>query len=196
MGESETVMNNKPPEGVTQEEAKEAAADIGIESARVQFESRFTADQFLYLYEYGRSKLTARYHPLWRETFGIGLSTGGLFAGIGVINGIAIHDDPGMLAVFWRTDSPNVKLDYRIPDYDPAGSYVYVCWLWNEMGLQGTRALRDHLRRTQIGAKRLAHHDQRKGTKRRNRLIDVPLYSKSQELELDRLLAERNGHGA
>lgn len=151
------------------------------------FSSRFNAAQFLSIYDSGRRLLTAKNHERWRDTFAIGLSTGGLFYGSDELNN-------GLISIFWRTDSPNVNVRLRVPEYNPDGSYVYVCWLWNQLGLAGMRALRNHIRKTQVGARRLAHHDQRKDSKRRGELIDVPLYPRLSEDALAKLLAERNGH--
>jgi hypothetical protein len=167
----------------------EVTAEHIATAGGVHFASVFNIGQILRLYDEGRKLLTARYHKRWRDTFAIGVATGGLFVGIDV------NDDIGLLSVFWRTDSPNTRL--RVPDYKPDGSYVYVCWLWNKLDVVGTRALRNHIRRTQVGARRLAHHDHRKKSKQRGRLIDVPLYPKGSVEALAELLAERNGnHGA
>jgi len=174
-------------------EEETVAAPTMVEEAasaiEVHFESRFNIGQILKLYDKGRSLLTPKNHDRWRDTFAIGVATGGVFVGMDV------NEDVGLISVFWRTDSPNVRMDLRIPEYSEDGSYVYVCWLWNGFGVLGTRALRNHIRTTQVGAKRLAHHDQRKKSKQRGRVIDIPLYPNLSEDALAELLAERNGHG-
>ena len=140
------------------------------------------------LYEYGRAFLTKRNVQRWCESFALGVAADGIYFG---------EDDAGigLLGVFWRTHNPVVDIRLSLPEPSKDGSFVYVCWIWNRLGEKGLQALRDHIERTQVGAKFIAHHDQRKKAKESDRLITTPIGSGVDDDVVDRLLKERNGHG-
>ena len=143
----------------------------------------------LELYEYGRSKLTRRDWPRWRETFAVGISADGIYRGYDV------HGKTGMLAVFWRTHNPVVDVRVSVPEPSATGSFVYVSWLWNSFGDKAVQALRDHIERTQLGARFVAHHDQRPRSRKRGSIVTVPIGTGVDDATVDQILAERNGHG-
>lgn len=143
----------------------------------------------LELYEYGRSFLRSTHWERWRVSFALGTSADGLYCGR------KQNGDIGMLAVFWRTHNPVVDIDISLPEPSRDGSFVYVCWLWNKFGDDGVQALRDHIERTQAGARFVAHHDQRGKSRRRGKIVTVPLGNIADDEAVDRILAERNGHG-
>lgn len=140
------------------------------------------------LYEYGRSKMRRRDLQRWRETFALGVSSDGIYCG-------RLDGKTGLLGVFWRTHNPVVDINLSIPEPSLNGTFVYVCWLWNAFGDAGVQALRDHLERTQIGARFVAHHDQRARARKPGALITTPLGNSVDDAAVDRILAERNGHG-
>lgn len=152
----------------------------------------------LHLYEFGREQLTPRHFQRWKETFALGVSAGGIYSG----------EEDGvtkLLAVFWRTHNPVVDLSVNVPEPALDGNYVYVCWIWNDLGEEALYAFRDYLSRTQRGARFVAHHDQRQRVSGKARsgaekargngnLIVHPLPGPDLEA-VEKLLAERNGHG-
>ena len=143
----------------------------------------------LELYEYGRSFLRSPQWKRWRESFALGTSADGLYCGR------KQNGDIGMLAVFWRTHNPVVDINLSLPEPSRDGSFVYVCWLWNKFGDDGVQSLRDHIERTQAGARFVAHHDQRGKSRGRGKIVTVPLGNVAEDEAVDRILAERNGHG-
>ncbi len=165
---------------------------------RIEYRSRHSLHELLTLYDAGRGLLTRRNHERWRDTFSLSVAAGGVFTG-------SLDGSTGLMALFWRTDNPVVNIEHIIPAPCEDGRYVYVCWLWNSFGVRGLTALKAHLFRSFPGAKFVAHHDQRakvKGKARSevergrgtNRIVVHPLTGAGAE-EVEKLLAERNGHG-
>jgi hypothetical protein len=160
------------PEAVVEEPAALAPRDLVCRYS-------FNMLEMLGLYDVGREFLSKK-HDIgwWRQTFSLGVSTGGLFTA-------TIDDVLATLAVFWRTANPIVDITKRSPLPDPGGQFVYIAQIWNQGGVRPIAALRSHLRRICPGAREIALHDQR--PKKRGKLKTFPLGAP--------VLAERNGHG-
>ena len=165
---------------------------------KIEYRSRHSLYELLRLYDAGRGLLRKPDHERWRDTFALAVASGGIYTG-------SLDGNHGLLALFWRTDNPVVNLEHNVPEPSQDGRYVYVSWLWNSFGVRGLSALKAHLFRSFPGAKFVAHHDQRakvKGKARSgvergrgsSRVIVHPLTGAGAE-EVERLLAERNGHG-
>ncbi len=147
--------------------------------AGVVFRSRFNLGEILRLYEIGRDLLLKKHHERWRDTFVLGISTGGVLAAEGADGQI------GLISVFWRTDNANVDVAHRLPEPVENGNFVYVCWLWSELGAAGVLGVVRHIEQTFPDARFLAHHDSRSKSKQRRsererqrgrqQLITVPL---------------------
>lgn len=162
-----------------------------------RYESSFNVLELLELYEVGRGFLTPKNHKRWRETFAIGVTAGGVFAGL-------TGDVVAMLAVFWRTDNPVVDPSIGIPLPKADGHYAYVCWMWNGLGSRAIRALRSHIVATLPGVRFIARHDQRAKVKtartklertRGDGRVIVTTVTRQLDETAVRILSERNGHG-
>lgn len=176
-----------PAVSLALKEVAEDFIDEAVPPSRVVFGRPKHVLDMLKLYNHGRKKLSWKDESRWTESFALGVSADGIYCG-------RLDGKIGLLAVFWRTHNPVVDLRHSLPVPSADGTFVYVCWLWNDFGDEGVQALRDHLESTQIGARFVAHHDQR--PRKRGDLVTTPLDTTSaDDAVVDRILAERNGHG-
>lgn len=163
----------------------------------IKYRSKHTILELLEMYEAGRSYLTAKSYLRWQQTFAVGVASGGIYYG-------ELEGNGGLLSVFWRTDNPVVNLAHGIPVPKQDGNYAYVCWLWNSFGRRGLLSLKAHIFRALPGVRYIAHHDQR--SKVKTKRSDVERYRGSGRLivhplngpdigGVEKMLAERNGHG-
>lgn len=123
----------------------------------------------LKVYEIGKRLVGKKNEERWQLTYALAWGTGGIYVG-------TKNDDVKTLVIFWRTENPNVNPDMGVPVPAKNGNFIYVCWMWNELGIETMRKLREYFDDVCEGAKFVAHHDQRKG-RQRNHLITVPLQS-------------------
>lgn len=158
-----------PPAPPTQPESPTHPGQV--EEAKPVFSpgGRLSILDLLKVYEIGKGYLPKRDHERWQLTYSLAWSVGGIYVG-------TRKDIVETIVVFWRTDNPNVKPSLGVPVPTKNGNFIYICWMWNNLGIEAMRRLRDHFYDTCDGAKFAAHHDHRKGGKR-GELITIPLSS-------------------